>query len=69
MQKVTLKGSMPLQHAKCQTSQYSLSISYKLFSDKSSMNETKKADRFHIPYASAIGSLMFVMLCNRLDIA
>jgi len=30
--------------------------------------DTRKEDMSHVPYASAVGSLMYEMVCNRADI-
>ena len=36
---------------------------------KSPSNETEKSDMQRVPYASAVGSLMYAMVCTRPDIA
>ena len=46
-----------------------LSVNFKLSSSMSLNNETKKMEMSRVPYASAMGSLMFVMICIRPDIA
>ena len=32
-------------------------------------NEAERIEMYRVPYASAVGSLMFAMICTRLDIA
>jgi len=42
---------------------------FRLTKDQSPRSEEEKADMANIPYASAIGSLMYAMVCTRPDIA
>ena len=46
-----------------------LPVNFKLSSSMSLSNETEKMEMSRVPYASAVGSLMFVMICIRPDIA
>ena len=46
-----------------------LLVNYKLSSSKSPSNEVERMELSQTPYASAIGSLMFVMICTRPNIA
>ena len=41
----------------------------KLSSKQSPSSEKEKEEMRKVPYASAVGSLMYVMVCTRLDIA
>ncbi|GKF82890.1 hypothetical protein Tco_0244546, partial [Tanacetum coccineum] len=40
-----------------------------LSSKMSSSSEKKRREMSQVPYASAVGSLMFAMICTRLDVA
>ena len=42
---------------------------YELFGKQSPKTKAEKSDMMKIPYASAIGSLMYAMVCTRPDIA
>ncbi|KAE8691333.1 protein TOPLESS [Hibiscus syriacus] len=46
-----------------------LPINFKLSSSMSHGSEEEKMDMYRVPYASVVGSLMFVMICTRPDIA
>ena len=46
-----------------------LAINFKLSSSMSHRNEAERMEMSRVPYASAVGSLMFAMICTRLDIA
>ncbi|KAL5852379.1 hypothetical protein ACOSQ3_007497 [Xanthoceras sorbifolium] len=46
-----------------------LPINFKLSSSMSPSNEAERMEMSRIPYASAVGSLMFAMICTRPDIA
>ena len=46
-----------------------LATHFKLSSDQSPSNEAEKLDMQRVPYASAVGSLMYAMVCTRPDIA
>lgn len=46
-----------------------LPVNYKLSSVMCPSNEAERIEMSRVPYASAVGSLMFAMICTRLDIA
>ena len=46
-----------------------LHVNFKLSSSMCPSNEAKRKEMSRVPYASAVGSLMFAMICTRLDIA
>ena len=46
-----------------------LHVNFKLSSSMCSSNEAEMKEMSRVPYASAVESLMFVMICTRLDIA
>ncbi|KAE8698382.1 putative ribonuclease H protein [Hibiscus syriacus] len=46
-----------------------LSINFKLSSSMSPSSEEERMEMSRVPYASAVGSLMFAMICTRPDIA
>ena len=46
-----------------------LPINFKLSSSMSPNNEVEMMEMSRVPYASAVGSLMFAMVCTRPDIA
>ena len=48
---------------------YPLADHFKLSSSQCPTSDEKKNEMQKIPYASAVGSLMYVMVCTRLDIA
>jgi hypothetical protein len=44
-------------------------LGVKLFVDQCSKIEEEENDMSHVPYASAVGSLMYAMVCTRVEIA
>jgi hypothetical protein len=46
-----------------------LPINYKLSSSMNPSNEAERMEMSRVPYASAVGSLMYAMICTRPDIA
>ena len=46
-----------------------LPINYKLSSSMSPSSEAERMEMARVPYASAVGSLMYAMICTRPDIA
>ena len=44
-------------------------IGVKLYADQCPKTQEEEEDMSHVPYASAVGSLMYAMVCTRLDIA
>ncbi|RDX77957.1 hypothetical protein CR513_41830, partial [Mucuna pruriens] len=46
-----------------------LAAHFKLSSGHSPSNEAEKTNMSRVPYASVVGSLMYAMVCTRLDIA
>jgi hypothetical protein len=44
-------------------------ICVKLFADQCPNTQQEEEDMSHVPYANAVGSLMYAMVCTRLDIA
>jgi len=46
-----------------------LPINFKLSSSMCPSSEGERMEMSRVPYASAVGSLMYVMICTRLNIA
>ena len=46
-----------------------LGAHFRLSSSQSTTNDKEKTDMARIPYASAVGSLMYVMVCTRPNLA
>ena len=44
-------------------------IGVKLSTDQCPKTQEEEEDMSHVPYASVVGSLMYAMVCTRLDIA
>jgi hypothetical protein len=44
-------------------------VGVKLSSDQCPKTQEEEEDMSHVPYASVVGSLMYAMVCTRLDIA
>jgi len=53
----------------CKPSSTPLPINFKLSSSMSPSSEAERMDMSRVPYASAVGSLMYAMICTRPDIA
>ena len=53
----------------CKSISTLLLVNFKLFSSMCPSNETEMKEMSRIPYASAVGSLMFAVICTRPDIA
>ena len=53
----------------CKLISTSLPINFKLSSSMYPINEVKRKEMSQVPYSSTVGSLMFAMICTRLDIA
>ncbi|KAE8715220.1 Heat shock 70 kDa protein 15 [Hibiscus syriacus] len=53
----------------CKSISTPISINFKLSSSMSPSSEEERMKMSRVPYASAVGSLMFVMICTRPDIA
>jgi hypothetical protein len=46
-----------------------ISVGIKLFVNQCPKTQEEEEDMYYVPYASAIGSLMYEMVCTRMDIA
>jgi len=46
-----------------------ISVGLKLSAEQCPKTQEEEADMSHVPYASAVGSLMYAMVCTRPDIA
>ena len=46
-----------------------LPVNFKLSSGMSPINEAERMEFSRVPYASAVGRLMYAMICTRSDIA
>ena len=44
-------------------------VGVKLFVEQCPKTQEEEEDMYHVPYASAVGSLMYAMVCTRPDIA
>jgi hypothetical protein len=53
----------------CKPISIPLSVNFKVFSSISLNNKAKRMKMFQVTYASTVESLMFVMICTRLNIA
>jgi hypothetical protein len=53
----------------CNLARVVIPLDVKLFVDQCSKTEEEENDMSHVPYASAIGSLMYAMVCTRVEIA
>ncbi|KAH9753523.1 hypothetical protein KPL71_015101 [Citrus sinensis] len=53
----------------CKSISTPLPVNFKLSSSMCPSNEAERKEMSRVPYASAVGSLMFVMICTRPDIA
>jgi hypothetical protein len=53
----------------CKPIKAPIPIGVKLSMDQCPTTQEEEEDMSHVPYASAVGSLMYAMLCTRLDIA
>lgn len=53
----------------CKSISTTLSVNFKLSSSMCPSNEAEKTKMSRVPYASAVGSLMFAMICTKSDIA
>ncbi|KAK9218753.1 hypothetical protein WN943_007390 [Citrus x changshan-huyou] len=53
----------------CKSISTPLPVNFKLSSSMRPSNEAERNDMSRVPYASAVGSLMFAMICTRPDIA
>jgi hypothetical protein len=58
-----------VQYEHCETGKYPLAFHCKLSSSLCPSSKEEKNYISHIPYASTVGRLMFVMECSRLDIS
>jgi hypothetical protein len=54
---------------KCKPVKVPIPVGVKLSADQCPKTHEEEEDMSHVPYASAIGSLMYAMVCTRLDIA
>ncbi|KAH9648557.1 hypothetical protein KPL70_025642 [Citrus sinensis] len=53
----------------CKSISTPLPVNFKLSSSMCTSNEAERKEMSRVPYASAVGSLMFAMICTRPDIA
>jgi hypothetical protein len=61
LQRFNMHGSKPVK--------VPIPIGVKLSADQCPKTQEEEEDMSHVPYASAVGSLMYAMVCNRPDIA
>ena len=53
----------------CKPARVPISVGVKLSTDQCPKTQEEEEDMSRVPYASAVGSLMYAMVCTRLDIA
>jgi hypothetical protein len=53
----------------CNLAKVLIPLGVNLFVDQCSKTEEEENDMSHVPYASAVGSLMYAMVCTRVEIA
>ena len=53
----------------CKSIKVLIPICVKLSTDQCPKTHEEEEDMYHVPYASAFGSLMYAMVCTRSDIA
>jgi hypothetical protein len=53
----------------CKSIKVPIPVGVKLSSDQCPETQEEEEDLSHVPYASAVGSLMYAMVCTRPDIA
>jgi hypothetical protein len=53
----------------CKPVKAPIPVGVKLFADQCPKTHEEEEDMSHVPYVSIVGSLMYAMVCTRLDIA
>jgi hypothetical protein len=53
----------------CKPVKVPIPVGVKLSTDQCPKTHEEEEDMSHVPYVSAVGSLMYAMVCTRLDIA
>ena len=62
------KGAPKVQHGGCKVGRVDTSANYKLSGKQNPKTKAEKAQMMTVPYALAIGSLMYAMVCTQSDI-
>jgi hypothetical protein len=52
----------------CKTFKFPIHVGVKLSVDQFPKTQEEEEDMSHVPYASVVGSLMYAMVCTRLEI-
>ena len=68
-QKNYLKKILCFNMQNCKPTFIPLLVNFKLSSSMCPSNEVERKEMSRVPYASVVGSLMFIMICKRPDIA
>jgi hypothetical protein len=53
----------------CKLTKVPIPVGVKLSTNQCPKTQEEEEEMSHVPYASAVGSLMYAMVCTRLDIA
>jgi hypothetical protein len=53
----------------CTSVKVPIPVGVKLFADQCPKRHEEEEEMYHVPYACAVGSLMYAMVCTRLDIS
>ena len=53
----------------CKPVKVPIPVGVRLFAEQCPKTQEEEEDMSHVPYASVVGSLMYAMVCTRLDIA
>jgi len=63
------QGVGEIQYGRSKTSHHSFGGHFKLSSKQCPQSPEEEEEMSQVPYASAVGSLMYIIVCTRLDFA